>query len=103
LGYLFAPIGSMWLWSVLLGIGQGGAFAIALTMIAQRGGTPQMAARLSGMTQSVGYMMGALTGPLAVGLVHDFFGGWPPVAILFTAITLGASVCALGAGRVRTV
>jgi CP family cyanate transporter-like MFS transporter len=93
----------MWLWSVLLGIGQGGAFAIALTMIAQRGGTPQMAARLSGMTQSVGYMMGALTGPLAVGLVHDFFGGWPPVAILFTAITLGASVCALGAGRVRTV
>jgi CP family cyanate transporter-like MFS transporter len=103
LGYLFAPIGSMWIWSVLLGIGQGGAFAIALTMIAQRGGTPQMAARLSGMTQSVGYMMGALTGPLAVGLVHDAFGGWPPVAILFIGITLGASICALGAGRVRTV
>jgi CP family cyanate transporter-like MFS transporter len=103
LGYLFAPIGGMWLWSVLLGIGQGGAFAIALTMIAQRGGNPETAARLSGMTQSVGYVMGALAGPLAVGLVHDAFGAWPPVAILFAAITLGASICALGAGRVRTV
>jgi MFS transporter, CP family, cyanate transporter len=103
LGYLFAPMSTMWLWSVLLGIGQGGAFAIALTMIAQRGGNPETAARLSGMTQSVGYVMGALAGPFAVGLVHDAFGGWPPVAILFTMITLGAAICALGAGRVRTV
>ena len=103
LGYLFAPMGTMWLCSIVLGIGQGGAFAIALTMIAQRGGNPETAARLSGMTQSVGYVMGALAGPLAVGLVHDAFGGWPPVAILFTVITLGAAICALGAGRVRTV
>jgi CP family cyanate transporter-like MFS transporter len=103
LGYLFAPMGLMWLCSIALGIGQGGAFAIALTMIAQRGGNPETAARLSGMTQSVGYVMGALAGPLAVGLVHDAFGGWPPVAILFTVITLGAAFCALGAGRVRTV
>jgi CP family cyanate transporter-like MFS transporter len=103
LGYLFAPMGTMWLCSVVLGIGQGGAFAIALTMIAQRGGNPETAVRLSGMTQSVGYVMGALAGPFAVGLVHDAFGGWPPVAILFTLITLGAAICALGAGRVRTV
>jgi CP family cyanate transporter-like MFS transporter len=103
LGYLFAPMDTMWLWSVLLGIGQGGAFAVALTMIAQRGGNPQTAARLSGMTQSVGYVMGALAGPFAVGLVHDAFGGWPPVAALFAVITLGAAICALGAGRVRTV
>jgi len=103
LGYLFAPMGTMWFCSVLLGIGQGGAFAIALTMIAQRGGNPETAARLSGMTQSVGYVMGALAGPLAVGLIHDHFGGWPPVAVLFTVITLGAAICALGAGRVRTI
>ena len=103
LGYLFAPMGIMWLCSVVLGLGQGGAFAIALTMIAQRGGNPETAARLSGMTQSVGYVMGALAGPFAVGLVHDAFGGWPPVAILFAVITLGGSACALGAGKVRTV
>ena len=102
-GYLFAPVGLMWLCSVLLGLGQGGAFAIALTMIAQRGGNPEAAARLSGMSQSVGYVMGAMAGPLAVGLVHDGFGGWPPVAVLFVVITVGAALFALGAGRVRTV
>ena len=102
-GYLFAPLGIMWLASVVLGLGQGGAFAVALTMIAQRGGTPEVAARLSGMTQSVGYMLGALAGPLAVGLVHDRFGGWSPVAVVFVVLTLGAGFGALGAGRVRTV
>jgi len=103
IGYLFAPLDTMWLFSVVLGIGQGGAFAISLTMIAQRAGNPETAARLSGMTQSVGYVLGAVAGPLAVGLVHDVFGGWPPVSGLFVAITLGASLCALGAGRVRTI
>jgi CP family cyanate transporter-like MFS transporter len=55
------------------------------------------------MSQSVGYVMGAVAGPFAVGLVHDAFGGWPPVAFLFVAITIGAAIFALGAGRVRTV
>ena len=75
LGYLFAPLGLIWLASIFLGLGQGGAFAVALTMIAQRGDSPETAARLSGMSQSVGYVLGALAGPLAVGLVHDAFGG----------------------------
>jgi CP family cyanate transporter-like MFS transporter len=103
LGYLFAPLHLMWLCSVVLGLGQGGAFAISLTMIAQRGGNPETAARLSGMTQSVGYVMGALAGPFAVGLVHDHFGGWAPVAVLFTVVSIAAAIFALGAGRVRTV
>src|SRR5581483_3145543 len=63
LGYLFAPLGLIWPSSILLGLGQGGAFALALTMIAQRGGNPETAARLSGMSQSAGYFLGALAGP----------------------------------------
>ena len=103
LGYLFAPLGLIWPASILLGLGQGGAFALALTIIAQRGGNPETAARLSGMSQSVGYFLGALAGPFAVGLVHDAFGGWPPVAILIVVITIGSALSGLGAGRVRTV
>jgi len=103
LGYLFSPLGLIWLFSIVLGLGQGGAFAIALTMIAQRGGNPETAARLSGMSQSVGYLLGALAGPLAVGLVHDSFGGWPPVAVLFVIVTVASATFGLGAGRVRTV
>jgi CP family cyanate transporter-like MFS transporter len=103
LGYLFSPLGLIWLFSIVLGLGQGGAFAIALTMIAQRGGNPETAARLSGMSQSVGYLLGALAGPLAVGLVHDSFGGWPPVAFLFIIVAVASATFGLGAGRVRTV
>jgi CP family cyanate transporter-like MFS transporter len=72
-------------------------------MIAQRGGNPETAARLSGMSQSVGYFLGGLAGPLAVGVVHDAFGGWPPVAVLVVIITVGSAIFGLGAGRVRTV
>ncbi|HVO04704.1 MAG TPA: MFS transporter [Candidatus Cybelea sp.] len=103
IGYLFAPLSLIWLCSILLGLGQGGAFAISLTMIAQRGGNPETAARLSGMSQSVGYLIGAVFGPLAVALVHDVFGGWPPVTGLFIAITVGAALAAIGAGRARTL
>jgi cyanate permease len=35
--------------------------------------------------------------------VHDSFGGWPPVAVLFVIVTVASATFGLGAGRVRTV
>lgn len=102
MGCMFAPLWSLWGWAVALGIGQGGCFAIALTIIVLRAGDPHVAAQLSGMAQSVGYALASL-GPLAVGLLHDRLGGWVSSGALIAAITLGAALFGMAAGRDRHV
>ncbi|MEU8967207.1 MFS transporter, partial [Streptomyces sp. NPDC048491] len=74
-GLMIAPVSGAWLWAGVLGIGQGGAVGLALTMIVLRSGDAQTAARLSGMAQTVGYLLAAV-GPLAAGAVHQATGGW---------------------------
>ncbi|KFF49353.1 MFS transporter [Gammaproteobacteria bacterium MFB021] len=102
MGCLYAPIGSIWVWVVILGLGQGGTFSMALTLLALRAPDALTAASLSAMAQGIGYTLAAL-GPLLVGLLHDWSGGWNAVGGLLVAIALGAMVAALGAGRDRQV
>jgi CP family cyanate transporter-like MFS transporter len=98
LGLLFAPLSTVWIWAVLQGIGQGGLFAIALTIIVLRSPDSQVAAHLSGMAQGVGYMLAAI-GPLLVGLLHSWTGGYGATAWLFIALSAGAAINGWGAGR----
>ena len=98
LGCLFAPLSTVWLWVVLLGLGQGGQFSVALLLIVLRSRDGPMAARLSGMSQGVGYTVAAL-GPFAVGVLHDLTGGWAAVGVLFTLLTLAAAVAGGVAAR----
>ncbi|MHA3026570.1 CynX/NimT family MFS transporter [Chromohalobacter israelensis] len=102
LGCLYAPIGSVWLWIVVLGLGQGGTFSMALTLLALRAPDATTAASLSAMAQGIGYTLAA-AGPLLVGVLHDWSGGWNVVGVLVSALALGALVMALGAGRNRQV
>ena len=44
LGLMVGPLGGRWLWAVLLGCGQGGAFALALSLIVMRSGNAQITA-----------------------------------------------------------
>ncbi|MCM2972906.1 CynX/NimT family MFS transporter [Larsenimonas suaedae] len=101
-GCLYAPIQSVWLWVVILGLGQGGTFSMALTLLALRAPDADTAAELSGMAQGFGYVLAAF-GPLLVGLLHDWSGGWDVVGILLGLIGLGAMIVALGAGRNQLV
>ncbi len=102
LGCLYAPIGSVWLWIVVLGLGQGGTFSMALTLLALRAPDATTAASLSAMAQGIGYTLAA-AGPLLVGVLHDWSGGWNVVGVLVSVLGLGALVMALGAGRARQV
>jgi len=102
LGCLYAPIESIWLWIVVLGLGQGGTFSMALTLLALRAPDATTAASLSAMAQGIGYTLAAM-GPLLVGVLHDWSGGWNMVGFLVSAIALVALVMALGAGRDRQV
>uniref|UniRef100_UPI00064C6777 CynX/NimT family MFS transporter n=3 Tax=Pseudomonas TaxID=286 RepID=UPI00064C6777 len=77
-GCLYAPLSGLWGWAVVLGLGQGGTFALALTLIVLRSKDAHVAANLSSMAQGVGYTLASM-GPFAVGLVHDLTGGWAAV------------------------
>jgi CP family cyanate transporter-like MFS transporter len=97
-GCIYGPMDQMWLWVVLLGLGQGGSFSLALTLLAVRARDVEGAGRLSGMAQSLGYIMAAF-GPLLVGVLRDLFGGWQAAGGFLIAIGLGAALAGLSAGR----
>lgn len=99
---LYAPIDQIALWAIVLGLGQGGTFSMALTLLALRAADSRTAADLSGMAQGLGYMFAAL-GPLLVGMLHDLTGGWQSTGVLFSVIAIGALIAGFGAGRDRVV
>ena len=103
MGLLLAPAWSLPGVALAVGIGQGGGFAVALTLIVLRAGTPQVAARLSSVVQSVGYVVGGLVGPFAVGLLHDMTGDWLIVAVFFAVAGSASLVLGYGASRNLTI
>ncbi|WP_236008713.1 MFS transporter [Actinomadura physcomitrii] len=58
----------------MLGIGTGSAFPLAYTLLSLRSPSPSVAARLSGMAQTGGYLLAGF-GPLAMGVLHGATGG----------------------------
>ncbi|MFI1254725.1 CynX/NimT family MFS transporter [Streptomyces netropsis] len=101
-GLLVAPVAGAWLWAVLLGIGQGGALGLALTMMVLRTRDAHTAARLSGMAQTWGYLLAAV-GPFALGAVHQATGGWTVPIVLLLVVCAGLVMLGLGAGRDRKI
>ncbi|MFI0355844.1 CynX/NimT family MFS transporter [Actinomadura sp. 9N407] len=101
-GVAWAPTGSLWLWAVVLGVGQGFGFATALAFIGLRAHDVRVAGQLSGMAQGCGYLIAAL-GPLVIGALYDATGDWNvPIAVVL-AITAGLALPGLAAGRNRTI
>ncbi|MFG2224785.1 CynX/NimT family MFS transporter [Streptomyces sp. NPDC048644] len=101
-GLLVAPVAGAWLWAVLLGIGQGGALGLALTMMVLRSGDAHTAARLSGMAQTGGYLLAAV-GPLILGAVHQLTDGWTVPLALLLVVCAGLALLGMGAGRDRRI
>lgn len=98
IGCIYAPLDSIWPWAILLGLGQGGSFSVALTLIVLRAPNAHVAASLSGMAQGFGYSMAAL-GPLAVGVLHDLSHDWNTVAVFLVATLIVSLIAGMGAGR----
>ncbi|MEV5571010.1 MFS transporter [Spirillospora sp. NPDC052269] len=101
-GLAFAPLGGMWLFVVVLGLGQGGSFALALSMIGLRSPDAATAAQLSGMVQGVGYVISAF-GPLLIGALRDATSGWTVPVALVIMIALAEILPGLGASRGRVL
>ncbi|MET9516233.1 MFS transporter [Streptomyces sp. NPDC002994] len=101
-GLMATPVSGAWLWAAVLGVGQGGAVGLALTLIVLRSGDAVTAARLSGMAQTVGYLLAAV-GPPAAGAVYEATGGWTLPIILMLGVCAAALMVGLFAARDRKV
>ncbi|MFE4617966.1 CynX/NimT family MFS transporter [Streptomyces sp. NPDC056747] len=101
-GLLIAPAEGAWLWAALLGVGQGGALGLALTLIVLRSGDAVTASRLSGMAQTVGYLLAA-AGPLVAGALHQATGSWTLPISLVLGVCAASLAVGLLAARNRTV
>jgi len=93
-----AMIGSV----VLMGIGLGGMFPLALTLLGIRTQNAEQAAKLSGMAQAFGYLLAAI-GPMLIGYLHDITHAW--TIPLLTLIGVSLIVITFGslAGRDKYV
>jgi MFS transporter, CP family, cyanate transporter len=98
LALIFAPLSGRWIWAVLLGCGQGGSFALALSLIVMRSPDSTTTAQLSAMAQGGGYVL-ASTGPLLAGLLRGWTGSFQSSAILLVLLSLSMAWCGWGAGR----
>ena len=86
------------LWVVLLGLGQGACFSLALTFFALRAPDSQHAAALSGMAQTVGYLLAA-GGPSIFGVLRDVTHAWAVPLVVLLAVTVLLLIAGLGAAR----
>lgn len=87
-----------WLWIVLIGVAGGAAISLALSFFGLRSQSSDEAAKLSGMAQSVGYLLAAI-GPILIGFLHHALDAWTaPLIILAAAIVL-LFIFGMGAGR----
>lgn len=87
-------------WLVAQGLTSGAALTLTLALMASRARDHHTASALSGMSQSVGYVIAGMA-PLVFGWLHTLTGGWTAsfgyvIAILLTQLTLGLFV---GRGR----
>ncbi|MBU8880571.1 MFS transporter [Bacillus sp. FJAT-29790] len=83
---------------ILIGIALGAAISHSLTLIGLRAENAKQASDLSGMAQSVGYLLAAL-GPFVIGFLFDLFQSWTIPLIMLVIVSVLFTIAGVGAGR----
>lgn len=102
LGLLYGSLNFIVLWIVLLGIGGGFAFGLAMMFFGLRTKNAHQAAELSGMAQSFGYLLAA-TGPTLFGYLHDVTNSWTFPLLLLVCASVLLFIVGLGAAKDRHI
>ncbi|WP_447957828.1 MFS transporter [Vreelandella sp. EE7] len=95
---MVAPLSWQWPGAALLGVGQGGCFSLALSLLVLRTANAGLAGKLSGLVQGGGYTIAAL-GPFGVGLLLQVGARIDHIAWLLLALIGLCYVFAFLAGR----
>lgn len=101
-GLLWHPRAGAVAWMILLGLSQGSSLSLALMFIVARAPDTRLAAELSGMAQTIGYLV-AGGGPFVMGALRDATGGWTISLAVLAAALAPQLVCGLGSSRSRSV
>lgn len=101
IGFVAAPA-LIPVWLVVGGLNSGASLTMALTLMATRARTHGHSSALSGMAQSVGYLIAAV-GPTVFGWLHGWSGGWVAPFVLVSLVALGQLLIGLRVGRERFV
>lgn len=101
LGLLYMP-SFAFVWTLMLGFCSGACFILGLSFISLRTDDSQQAASLSGMSQSVGYLLAAI-GPMLAGALHTTTGSWSAPLWLCAIAGVLCALCGLGSGKNTTL
>lgn len=101
LGVLVAPLSAPVLWALLIGTGMS-AFPLALVFISLRTSNAADTGQLSGMAQSIGYLIASM-GPFLFGLLHTATGSWTASLLVLIAVLFTQAIVGVFAGRPRTI
>ena len=102
LGLLFPQIGLVSVWVSLLGFVIGGTFGLALLFIVLRSKDAHTTTDLSGMAQSIGYLLAA-SGPIIFGSLFDLTGNWNYSLALLLLVVFIKLYTGLGAAKNRKI
>ncbi|WP_334072122.1 MULTISPECIES: MFS transporter [Paenibacillus] len=97
-GVWLGPASLAMLFIMLIGLGCGTTFSLVIMFFGLRAHSADQAAELSGMAQSIGYLLAAV-GPTLFGFLHDQSGGWTVPLATITALSLLTIVMGYAAGR----
>ncbi|MFT4185763.1 MAG: MFS transporter [Micrococcaceae bacterium] len=96
-GLLLVPnLGGIWV--AICGIGSGMSMPTVLALISLRGHTTHRTTRLSGMAQSIGYLLAAF-GPSLFGYFGEHTGNWKTSLIFLATISIFQLIIAFPAGK----
>lgn len=102
IGLIIPGMGLVELWVSLIGMVLGGTFGLALLLIVLRSDDAETAAELSGIVQSIGYLIAA-TGPFIVGAIYDFTQVWDYALVLLIGVAFIKLIMGVGVGKDRKV
>ena len=93
-GVWLAPDAAPWLWALLLGAGQGAAFALGLGLLVRYSVTSRDSARLTAMGFLLSYGIAAF-GPATSGALEDVTGGFGAVWMVLALVMVPQLVVSL--------
>ena len=102
LGLMIPQTQLAWLWISIIGFVLGSTFGLALLFIVLRSSDTESATELSGMVQSIGYLIAAI-GPVLFGSLFDLSGDWFYPFVLLIVVACCKLYTGIGAGKPGTV